>query len=73
MRRTCLFQGDTAPTCFDACDTNDDGGIDISDVIFILAYFFQQGNPPGPPFPECGLDPSPDTLDCGNFAPYFCP
>lgn len=51
-------------SCLDAHDTNDDGLIDISDVAFELAYLFGAGAAPSAPFPNCGADPTPDSLEC---------
>ncbi len=52
--------------CEDACDANDDGFLDASDVVFILEYLFVAGSPqPPPPGPlEPGVDPNPDALTC---------
>jgi len=50
--------------CRDAIDANDDGGIDIADPISILSYIFAEGAAPPPPFPDPGVDPTPDPLDC---------
>ena len=58
-----LFSGDPA-ACLDALDTNDDGANDLSDPISTLGYLFNAGSPPPSPFPDCGTDPTPDTLDC---------
>ncbi len=58
-----LFQGGTAD-CLDAIDGNDDGEAQISDPVYVLAYLFQAGAAPPEPFPDCGADPTPDSLDC---------
>jgi len=59
-----LFIG-AAITCEVACDSNNDGAIDIGDAVFTLLFLFQAGSmPPEPPFPGCGLDPTPDSLGC---------
>lgn len=65
-----LFFGGT-PTCYDACDSNDDGGFDIGDPIHCLTTLFAGGPPPPAPFPNCGTDPTADSLDCDSFA--ACP
>ena len=67
-----LFVADppTILGCRDACDANDDGQIDIADPIMILNELFGEA-PPLPPFPDCGVDPSDDTLGCG--AHMSCP
>ena len=58
----CLFS--CFPSCLDAHDANDDGSWDIADPIYVLAYLFVGGDPPLPPFFECGADPTTDALDC---------
>ncbi|OUU24235.1 MAG: hypothetical protein CBC13_03900 [Planctomycetia bacterium TMED53] len=59
------FNAGQTPPCLDACDFNDDGNIDISDGINLLGYLFMSQAPPPDPGPlECGVDSSPDTLDC---------
>ncbi|MEM7163971.1 MAG: dockerin type I domain-containing protein [Planctomycetota bacterium] len=60
-----LFAAGPAPACMDAADANDDGQIDVSDVLLI-----QGGGPIPYPNPECGIDVTPDNLDCGC---YVCP
>ena len=58
-----LFRG--APLlCPDAADVNDDGTVDVTDVIAGLEFLFAKGSPPAPPFPEAGADPSEDALEC---------
>ncbi len=61
-----LFGGEEAGeiACLDSLDTNDDGGIDISDSAYVLNYLFGRGTPPGAPFSECGVDPTEDELEC---------
>lgn len=67
-----LFVAGTPPIpCQDSQDGNDDGGIDISDAIFLLANLFAGGPSPSAPFPDCGTDPSADTLTCDAFV--SCP
>lgn len=53
--------------CADAGDTNDDGSVDVADAVFLLAALFQPGSQPIPaPWPDAGVDPTPDALpDCG--------
>jgi hypothetical protein len=56
------FLGDPI-TCLDAADVNDDGAIDISDPIYILLDLYEGGPSPPPPG-NCGVDLTPDALDC---------
>ncbi|HNR98302.1 MAG TPA: lamin tail domain-containing protein [Planctomycetota bacterium] len=58
-------------SCEDALDANDDGSINIGDAIYLLGYNFTHRAAPPPPFPECGPDPTEDTLRCDVFGP--CP
>jgi hypothetical protein len=64
-----LFQGGAPPECEKACDSNDDGELDISDAIHILIFLFlflflPGGKAPPPPHPDCGSDPTADSLPC---------
>ena len=59
-----LFASGEAPDCVDALDINDSGGVNIADAINELSYLFSGGPPPAPPFPDVGLDPTPDSLPC---------
>jgi hypothetical protein len=60
-----LFLGSDGPSCLDAADVSDRGRIDISASISLLTYLFSGGQQPAVPFPDKGLDPTPDDLgDC---------
>ena len=58
-----------ALTCEDAADVNDDGEIEIADVLTLLHYLFGTGQRPAAPFPTEGEDPTGDALGCGTPAP----
>jgi hypothetical protein len=60
--------------CEDACDANDDGMLDASDVVFALEFLFVPGSPRPPrPGPDrAGVDPTLDNLGCEG-APRRCP
>ena len=64
-----LFQSGRAPPCGDAADANDDGSLDIGDALKALSHLFADGGPLPPPARDCGVDPSPDELECESFAP----
>ncbi|MEM7234959.1 MAG: hypothetical protein AAF517_22460, partial [Planctomycetota bacterium] len=67
---TFLF-GSGSIGCQDACDSNDDGAVNIADVIHCLSGLFGVGPLPPSPFPNCGVDPTADSLDC--LSSPFCP
>lgn len=52
--------------CDDACDANDDGRLDASDVVYILNYMFvpKSPKPPAPGPTSSGSDPTKDSLGC---------
>ena len=61
-----LFQGPTVLPCADARDANDDGAIDLADVIGLLDRLFAGAAPlPAPSDRSTGPDPTPDALGCG--------
>lgn len=62
-----LFLGGTV-YCRDSMDIDDDGAINLSDPIQVFSTLFLSGAPPQAPFPDCGEDPSPDSLNCDSFA-----
>ena len=69
-----LFLNGTVPVCLDAADTDNDGLETITDPVFLALYIFNDGIAPPSPFPDCGIEPTPDDdgLDC--FEPTtLCP
>ena len=60
------------PTEAAAGDIDDDGLIQLSDVVSLLSYLFSEGAAPAAPFPDCGADPTTD-LDCLNSPCQFQP
>ena len=61
-----LFQGQPN-SCWDAMDTNDSGQATIADAIYLVSYLFTSGPAPHAPFPNCGADPTADSLGCFVF------
>lgn len=58
-----LFLGIPAlAPCRDALDANDSGSVDLSDGIYVLEFLFQGGPRIPVPYPDAGLDPTPDNL-----------
>lgn len=59
------YQFDQGPgPCLDAHDVNDDGVLNIADPVQLLAFIFSGGPPPLAPYPNPGVDPTPDSLGC---------
>lgn len=58
-----LYLSGPAPSCYDAADVNDDGVIAGEDAVLLVDFLFDDGAPPGDPFPDCGEDPTTDSLD----------
>lgn len=50
--------------CRDALDVNDDGRVNVADGVLLLDHLYGTGDPPRPPYPGPGHDPTPDTLGC---------
>ncbi len=50
--------------CHAAADVDDDGVLDLLDAILVLKHLFMGCEPPPPPFPGCGVDPTGDHLSC---------
>ena len=62
-----LFSGGEPPACLDAADVDDSGVITLTDPLVTLNFLFRQGIRPAEPFPNPGLDPTPDDdLDCAG-------
>lgn len=63
------FTGGPTPNCLKACDFNDDGNVisEVADSIYLLQFNFLGGPHPAAPFNECGLDLTPDKLECTKY------
>lgn len=59
-----LFLGRPVTTCLDAFDADDSGGLNISDAVYLLNFLFGGGRVPPAPYPDAGLDPTRDSIDC---------
>ncbi len=60
-----IFGIEQEPPCLDAADLNDDGYVNVTDSTQLLNYIHTPGSPvPSAPFPEPGIDPTTDALDC---------
>jgi fibronectin type III domain protein len=60
-----LFDGRvTEVSCLDAADANDSGQVDLSDSVFIFNFLFGTGPEIPSPHDGCGVDSTPDGLDC---------
>jgi hypothetical protein len=62
-----LFASGPAPSCEDAADANDDGALDLADGVYLLQNLFASGPAIPPPYPDCSIDPSMDSLGCASF------
>ena len=51
-------------SCPDAADFDDNGVVNRRDAVASLEYLFQQSDPPAPPFPTPGRDPTDDLIEC---------
>ncbi|MCA8962240.1 MAG: hypothetical protein KDC38_17065 [Planctomycetes bacterium] len=64
-----IFTPGASIPCVAAADANDDGLWNVADPVYQLSYLFIAGAPPPPlPFPDCGVDPTFDALDCQEIA-----
>ena len=59
-----LFTGEREVACADAADANDDGRVDMSDPISVLSFLFLGEKEIPAPHPDCGADPTEDSLGC---------
>ncbi len=58
--------GPPCSACDDAGDVDDDGFLTPNDVALLLNYVNFGVPIPPPPFPFCGVDPTPDPLFCSR-------
>ena len=63
-----LFLGTEAPVCLDAADSDDDGNLNITDPVRTLVFLFRGGPFLPAPYPNAGIDPTPDTMECASTA-----
>ncbi|MBN1417175.1 MAG: hypothetical protein JXP34_00265 [Planctomycetes bacterium] len=74
-----LFANRTAYTsnCEDTGDLDDNGILTIGDAIWLFNFIFATGDlkkEPFPPYPLCGVDPTPATaLGCAGYPAANCP
>lgn len=61
-----LFLGRFQITCLDRADVDDTGAVDVTDAINLLVFLFLGGEPPKPPWPDVGPDPTEDDLEATN-------
>lgn len=62
-----IFTVGSALICEDACDTDDSGILEVTDMIHIFNFHFLDGPAPGAPYPTAGVDPTTDdNLDCSG-------
>ena len=59
-----LFLAGTRPACEDALDADDNAQLDLNDALVVLNYLFLNGETPALPFPDPGVDPTADGIDC---------
>jgi hypothetical protein len=68
-----LFLGRPPSACPDSEDVDDDGVVTLTDPIRLLGHLFVGDSPPPPPWGECGVDPTVDSLDCRSPATCLPP
>jgi hypothetical protein len=70
-----LFGSGVESSCPDACDVNDDGAVDPTDMIDTLNFLFLHGPRPEAPGPtSCGVDPTAtDSLKMCEYESSLCP
>jgi len=61
-----LFLTGEEPVCVKTGDANDDAAVNLTDAVYILRFLFLGEASPPAPYPECGPDPTADTLGCSR-------
>src|SRR5437867_8052738 len=64
-----LFLGGKEPPCLQACDTNGDASLGLTDAVFLLRHLFFLGSPIPAPYPGCGAGGSGGALGCEAHEP----
>jgi len=62
-----LFGGGEEPGCLATADVSDSDGLNVADPIVLLGFLFLGTTQPAPPFPDCGLDPTPGDFTCATY------
>ena len=57
------------PLCLDALDADDNGTINVPDAIRVLILLFNPSKALPSAYPDCGSDPTPDSLNCESYVP----
>lgn len=65
------FRGDLLD-CVDAADVDDNGQVEVTDIIHLLTHLFLEGPAPEPPFPDCGPDEGDDDFPPCNYPQEIC-
>ena len=52
-------------------DFNGDGGVDVTNAVYLLSFLFSGGPPPAPPWPNCGL-PTANDVSVGCDLEFSC-
>ena len=60
-----LQNRNVVPPCLQACDTEDNGRLNITDAIFALSRLFLEPGGFAAPFPGCGPDPTVEDPQLG--------
>lgn len=59
-----LYLGTPPLGCLDAFDADDNARLDVVDVVFLARLLFHGGSPCPEPYPEAGIDPTADAVEC---------
>ncbi len=60
-----IFLPTSGVDCMDVTDVNDNGFLGVDDAVYLLHYLFTGAvGPPPAPFPNCGTDPTADSILC---------
>ena len=65
----CLYLAAACADCQDSADANDDGAVDLVDVLHTLFFLFEGTPALPPPYPDPGIDTTPDDFPCGADLP----
>jgi len=70
MLRRYEFNGERPPACLDAGDVDDNGQLDLTDLVRLVSALFLGGIDISAPFPTPGTDPTPDDdTPCDAYQP----